>query len=104
VATRWSIRTVAVLVVGLALGAGILVERAPAPVPPKNCGMLDVRGSSFNVKADQLRCRTARRYAKAYLGRPRSEPSGYRCRDYGPETQIEFRCARGDKVLFAIRR
>jgi hypothetical protein len=76
---------------------------AAAPVPPRDCGMLDVSDKRFNVKADQIRCRTARRYAKTYLARSRA-PSGYRCRDYGRETKIEFRCSRGDKVLFAIRR
>ena len=76
---------------------------APAPVPPRDCGMLDVRGKRFNVKADQIRCRTARTYARSYL-RDSREPSGYRCRDYGRTTSIEFRCSKGDRVLFAVRR
>ena len=76
---------------------------APAPVPPRDCGMLEARGKRFNIKADQIRCRTARSYAKAYLLDSR-EPSGYRCRDYGRDTRIKFRCSKGDRVLFAIRR
>jgi hypothetical protein len=86
------------------LGFGVIPASAAAmPVPPRDCGMLDVRGKRFNVKADQIRCRTARTYAKTYLASARA-PSGYRCRDYGRETKIKFRCSRGDKVLFAIRR
>lgn len=76
---------------------------APAPVPPRDCGMLDVRAKRYNIKADQIRCRTARSYAKAYLVYSR-EPPGYRCRDYGRGTSIEFRCSKGTRVLFAVRR
>ena len=87
----------------LALVAALAPYQAWAPVPPKNCGMLEARGKLFNIKADQLRCRTARRYARRYLVY-RDRPSGYSCRDYGRETRIEFRCWRGTKVVFAIRR
>jgi hypothetical protein len=86
---------------------GLMFVLAPgkawAPVPPKDCGMLDARGKRFNIKADQIRCRPARRYAKSYLVSSR-RPSGYRCRNYGRETRIEFRCWKGERVLFAIRR
>ena len=77
--------------------------KAWAPVPPRDCGMLEVRGKRFNVKADQIRCRTARRYAKTYL-KTAHRPSGYDCRNYGQETRIKFRCSKGVRVLFAIRR
>ncbi len=96
-------RAFAVVVTSTALAAGLSPSPAWAPVPPQDCGMVDVRGKRFNVKADQIRCRTARRYARSYLKRSRT-PSGYRCRDYGRETQIEFRCSKGARVLFAIRR
>jgi hypothetical protein len=79
------------------------VTEAWAPVPPKNCGMLEQGSKRYNIKADQLRCRTARRYARAYLAR-HSRPTGYSCREYGRETSIEFRCSKGRKVFFAIRR
>ena len=81
----------------------LAADPAPAPVPPKDCGMVRAKGDKFNVKADQIRCRTARTYAKAYLKRS-AKPSGYRCKDYGSDTAIEFRCSKGDRVLFAIRR
>ena len=85
------------LVVVLAPGA------AWAPVPPRNCGMLEAKGKRFNIKADQIRCRTARRYARRYLV-DHVRPRGYSCRTYGRETSIEFRCSKGVRVLFAIRR
>ena len=72
-------------------------------MPPKNCGMLEVGSKRFQVKADQIRCRTARKYARSYLVSSR-KPSGYRCRNYGRETKIKFRCSKGKRVLFAIRR
>lgn len=86
-----------------ALVVGLAPARAWAPVPPRDCGMLTVSGERFNVKADQLRCRTARPYARTYLARSR-KPPGYACRRYGRETRIEFRCVKGDRILFAIRR
>jgi hypothetical protein len=96
--SRASITAAVVVTIG-ALGAG----EAGAPVPPKNCGMLEQGSKRFNIKADQLRCRAARRYARAYLAR-HVRPRGYRCRDYGRETSIEFRCSKGSRVFFAIRR
>jgi hypothetical protein len=65
--------------------------------------MLEAKGRLFNIKADQLRCHRARRYARRYLVR-NVKPRGYRCRDYGRETSIKFRCSKGARVLFAIRR
>jgi hypothetical protein len=92
-----------VVLAAVALSLALPPRKAWAPVPPRDCGRLAVRGQSFDIKADQIRCRSARRYARAYL-RTGQKPPGYTCRDYGPETRIEFRCSRGSKVLFAIRR
>ena len=76
---------------------------SPAPVPPKDCGFMRVAGKRINVKSDQLRCKPARRYTRRYMKSGR-KPRGYRCTDYGRETAIEFRCAKGSRVFFAIRR
>jgi len=81
----------------------VLTVHAGAIVPPRNCGTLDAKGKRYNIKSDQIRCRTARTYARRYLIRERT-PRGYRCRNYGRQTRIRFRCSRGIKVLFAIRR
>ena len=91
----------AVVVVLLAALAG--GGSANAVVPPKNCGMMSVKSRLYNIKADQLRCRRARRYARTYLSE-HQRPSGYSCRDYGRSTSIKFRCTRSVKVFFAIRR
>ncbi len=90
--------TTAVLAVAVALA-----PQAWAPVPPRNCGMLEAKGKLFNIKADQLRCRRARRYARRYLV-SHTRPRGYHCRDYGRQTSIKFRCSKGARVIFAIRR
>ncbi len=65
--------------------------------------MLEAKGKRFNIKADQIRCWRARRYARRYLV-DHVKPSGYSCRRYGRDTSIAFRCSKGVRVLFAIRR
>jgi hypothetical protein len=86
--------------VALALSAGA----ASAIVPPKNCGMQSVSGKRYQIKADQMRCRTAKRYSRTYLAK-RRRPSGYSCKNYrASETKLKFRCAKGIRVFFAIRR
>lgn len=81
----------------------VLSPPAGAIVPPRDCGTLKAKGTRYGIKADQLRCRTARTYASRYLNE-RRRPRGYRCRNYGRETRIRFRCSRGVRVFFAIRR
>jgi hypothetical protein len=76
---------------------------AGAIVPPRNCGTIEVKERRYTIKADQMRCRTAKRYSRRYL-RSHERPSGYRCTDYGRETKLKFRCSRGIRVFFAIRR
>jgi hypothetical protein len=85
--------------------AAVLLVAAPAGaiVPPRNCGMLTVKSARYQIKADQLRCSRARPYARHYLA-SRKRPQGYRCRTYGSDTALAFRCSRGIKVFFAIRR
>ena len=99
-------RGIRVIVAASALVA-LVVALSPgsawAPVPPKNCGMVAAKGKRFNIKADQIRCTTARRQAKRYL-RHGKRPSGYSCKTFGSSTSIKFRCSKGPRVLFAIRR
>jgi hypothetical protein len=97
--TRILVVTTAVLALTVALSP----QQAWAPVPPRNCGMLESKGQRYNIKSDQIRCRRARRYARRYLSTHR-EPRGYNCRDYDRTTSIKFRCSKGSRVLFAIRR
>lgn len=103
---RWQIsrggRPVLALVMALATLA-MLAPDSPAIVPPSDCGTLTVQGKRYTIKADQLRCSSAKAHARRYL-LTRSRPSGYTCRNFGAETKLKFRCSRGIKVFFAIRR
>lgn len=88
----------------LALGAGHAAP-APAIVPPKDCGYVAVHAKRYNIKADQLACTTARRYSKNYLISVKRKPTGYRCTRYtSAETKLKFRCVKGTRTFFAIRR
>jgi hypothetical protein len=89
----------------LALAATCAAIAAPsaAIVPPTDCGIITVKGKRYDIKADQLRCTTAKPWASRYLS-SRKRPSGYTCRNFGSETKLKFRCSRGIKVFFAIRR
>jgi hypothetical protein len=80
-----------------------LAPAASATVPPKNCGMLSVKGKRYQIKADQIRCSTAKTYSRRYLSSG-TRPSGYRCSNYGASTKLEFRCSKRVRVFFAIRR
>ena len=100
---RGGLRRVIAIVTLAGLAVAVAATPAPAPVPPKDCGFVEVKRKRFNIKSDQLRCAPARRYSRRYLsgsGRPR----GYRCTDYGGGTAIEFRCSKGKRVFFAVRR
>jgi hypothetical protein len=90
--------------VGMALAAALVLGPvAGATVPPKNCGMLSVEGKRYQIKADQIRCTSAKTYSRRYL-RSHSRPSGYSCRDYSRSTKLKFRCTKSVRVFFAIRR
>ncbi len=94
---------VSVALVATCVSIAMLAGSSAAIVPPSDCGMLTVKAKRYNIKADQLRCSTARPHARRYLSAHR-RPTGYRCRDYDARTKLKFRCSRGVKVFFAIRR
>lgn len=87
------------LAVVLSLG---LAAPAGAVVPPRDCGTLKHGSKRYNVKADQLRCSTAKDHTKRYLS-SRRKPSGYKCKRYS-DSKLEFRCVKGKATFFAIRR
>jgi len=95
-------RPIAAALVATCLALAALAPTSGAIVPPTNCGKLTVKGKRYTIKADQLRCVTARSHASRYLT-THKRPTGYTCRDYGRETKLKFRCSRGVKVFFAIR-
>src|SRR3954451_4762384 len=89
-----------VVVCGVVLAAA--VGEAGATVPPISCGPLTVGKRHYLIKADQIGCAFAKSSAKVYLVSHRA-PSGYRCQNY-KNTALTFRCTRGIRVFFAIRR
>jgi len=82
---------------------GIMAPGTAATVPPKNCGTITVKSQRYQIKADQMRCDTAKTYSRRYLRR-HARPSGYRCRSYSGGTALKFRCSKSVKVFFAVRR
>jgi len=95
-------RLLVLLLCAAALAAA--VAPAGAIVPPRDCGMTTVKGKRFNVRADQISCKTAKPHARRYLSTGR-RPSGYRCRNYSSRTtKLKFKCDRGVRSFFAIRR
>ena len=64
---RWPVRRSyhAALTLALALAVAVAMLAASAPhgvaiVPPSDCGRLTVKAKRYDIKADQLRCSTAR--------------------------------------------
>ena len=78
-------------------------DDAGATVPPRNCGTMSVKSKRYQIKADQMRCSTAKTYSRRYLSR-HARPAGYRCRDYNGGTALRLRCSKSVRVFFAIRR
>ena len=94
----------AALVLGVTCAmVAVPAASSPAIVPPSDCGRMTVKSKRYTIKADQMRCVTARSHAKRYLSK-HQRPSGYSCHDFDRETKLKFRCSRGVKVFFAIRR
>ncbi len=101
--TRSTIRLTALAATAAgALAAGPAL--APAVVPPRDCGTMSVSGKRYQVKVDQISCRSGKSYAKTYVQR-RTKPSGYSCKSYPVrKNRVSFYCNNGRKIFFAIRR
>jgi hypothetical protein len=88
-----------------ALAAGLMLGDAHAIVPPKDCGRMTAAHKHWRIKADQISCRSARRYAKAYIVHHR-RPRGYSCRRYRGSS-LYARCvnsrANPDRTIFIIK-
>ncbi len=80
----------------------VVATAAEATVPPKNCGTLKVGTRTYTIKADQIRCSTAKANARAYLV-SRTMPRGFTCRNF-TSSKMTFRCSKRVQVFFAIRR
>jgi len=76
---------------------------SPAPVAPRNCGKITVKSKPYQIKADQIRCRTAKKWARSYLG-SRWKPRGYKCRPGSSGSSLKFRCWKRKRSYLAIKR
>ena len=90
------------LLIALALPL-LATAAAPATVPPKNCGFMELKGHRYNVKADGLRCATARDYLRRYAVRGRRPGRGWTCKTYSGQA-LRYRCYKGEREFFGIRR
>jgi hypothetical protein len=100
-------RFAVILATGAGLvGASLAAAPAGAIVPPKDCKIITVGGKRYNIKSDQLKCKTARQYSATYL-RTHHKPSGYVCNRY-TGSKIVFRCVAAkynpDRTFFAIKK
>jgi hypothetical protein len=98
--------TIALLLAG-ALLATLIPATSNAIVPPRNCGIKEVKGKRWQVKVDQVRCRTAWRYARSYI-RGDGMPSAYRCRRGPRGSSLYAQCTatryNPDRVIYIIRK
>ena len=81
----------------------VFAAPSPAPVAPRKCGDITVKSKSYLVKADQVRCRTAKKWSKRYLNSG-WHPSGYSCRKGDSSSSLKFRCWKQQRTYFAIKR
>lgn len=105
--TNSSLRTLVALVTAFALLGAALATTAGAIIPPRNCGTMTVKGKRWQVKADQIRCPTAKRYATRYI-RHRGAPRYYKCRRGSSGSRIFATCIAAryspDRAFQIIRR
>lgn len=100
-------RTILALLVACALLAGTFAASAGAVLPPRNCGTIMAKGKKWQVKADQFRCKKAKRYAKRYI-RHRVVPRHFKCRRGARGSALYAMCSATrydpDRVLHIIKK
>ena len=95
-----SILALAAAVAGLALFPAASPS-LPRPVPPKDCNFMTVKGKRYNIKADQLSCRKARRLAGRILNG--GGDGKFTCQS-NPTADIRLYCRNGNSYIYAIKR
>ena len=102
-----TIRTSLAVALACALLAAGFAASAGAIVPPRNCGNVKVGSRTFNIKADQLRCTSAKKYGVAYV-RSHKAPRYYRCKHGASGSALYAQCVatryNPDRTLYIIRR
>jgi hypothetical protein len=98
------IRILSTVIVAFAL---VAPTQAGAIVPAKNCGIIKVGGKRYQVKADQLTCTTAKKYATTLL-RTKRRPTNYRCTKGSSGSKLVYNCvntkASPDRTFYILRR
>ena len=81
----------------MAVLAVALVAAVPAGaiVPPRNCGIITVKGKRWQIIADQLRCTSAKKWATTYI-RTFDAPRYYTCKR-GPSGSSLYRTCRATR-------
>jgi hypothetical protein len=96
----------ALLAAAALFAAAFAAGPAGAIVPPKDCGKVKVGHKTYNIKADQLKCASARDYSVTYL-KTHHKPRYYSCYSYSGSS-IKFRCIatkyNPDRTFWAIKR
>lgn len=89
----------------VALAAGLAVPGAHAIVPPKDCHTTRVSHRTWHIKADQISCKTAVKYARSYIAH-RTRPPHYTCHRY-KDSALYAKCvntrANPDRTIFIIK-
>ena len=100
------IRAARILLPVVVLGLGFAFGSAQAIVPPKNCGTIKVSHKRWQIKADQIRCTTARKYATKYIAH-HTRPRGYSCHKF-KGSALYAKCvntkANPDRTIFIIKK
>ena len=97
-------KSLAPLAVALGLAVA-LPAAAPAIIPPKDCGTIEVKGKTHRIKADGVTCRFAKRKAVRYLRYGTKPGTGWSCRRYPRSNAFSFRCERGNtRVIYGIKK
>jgi hypothetical protein len=98
--------TLAALAAVAAVVAGLVATTSQAIVPPKDCGRMTVSHKRWHIKADQISCKRARSYAKAYIAH-HTRPPHYTCHRYRGSAEYA-RCvnvrANPDRTIFILKR
>jgi hypothetical protein len=75
-------------------------DRAVAGHQGTDCGIVSKGSKDYRVRAQQLKCKKARRGAKRYLKGGKAL-DGYGCDE--PAGRIQFFCKSGNKVYWALK-
>ena len=89
----------------LAVAALAVPATAPAIVPPKDCGVITVKGKKHRIKADGVTCAFAKEKATRYLRTGTKPGSRWSCKRYPKSSGFSFRCENGArKNIYGIKR